>query len=281
MATKNDNVPSTIVGNVPESLLSLVAQNPVGDSSLETMKHHRVLNRISLIQGMTAKEMKQKFGEGSIVIPASDVCLAKLGEKFDFVPVMFFDEFVTWNDRADKSQPSKIFERSYDRASLIAVKAGDPNRRAEQYGEEQTGPNGKFYFKRKHTHHLNFLIMIYSGQFKGTMCALSFSRSEFKKGLSFISAIKMRKITNGAHSVQAPLWATVWSITPGDRKNDKGEWYGYDISPAEKPFIDNADVMPFKTIHEELMKEYKDRAISVGHEAAEMGEDSAADETEM
>ncbi len=277
MTSKPENLPSTIVGNVPESLRALVAQGVTGDSSLETMKHHRVLNRINLIQGMSSREMKTKFGEGSIVIPASEILLAKVGESFNFVPVMFFDEYISWNDRNDKSGP-KIHERSLDRASALAVKASDANRRSEDYGEVQS--NGKRYV-RKHTHHLNFLVVIYSGPFKGTLCVLSFSRSEFRKGMAFISAIKMRKIQAGGYTSQAPLWATNWTLTPGPRKNEKGEWWGYDISPASEPFIEEADIPSFQKMHTELLAEYKAQAIVVGHEAADTGEDNPADSQEM
>lgn len=264
----SDNVP-TRVGNVPESLLALVGQQGFKDTSLETMKHHRVLNRISLIQGMSAKEMKQKFGEGSLVIPASDVLIAKKGESIDFVPLLFFDQFISWGDRRDKSGP-KIKAKSFDRGSDIAIKAADPVKRREEYGPSQMGQDGKPYrFVMSHTHHLDFLVMIYSGAFKGTMCALSFSRSDWRNGMKFISQIKMRKI--GAY--QAPLWATVWSLSSGDRKNEKGEWHGLDVDSANEPWVAEADMAAFQKIHEELYKDYADRAIEVGHEAADTGSD--------
>jgi hypothetical protein len=247
------------VGDVPEALLNLALAGG-GDDSLETMRHHRVLNRLALVQGMSKREVKDQFGEGSFVIPAANIKVSGRNETFDIIPVMFFDEFITWSDRNDKSGP-KIRERSLDRSSVLAAKCGDPMRRQEAYGDVATK------FKMKHTHHLNFLVVLDSGELKGTLAVLSFSRSEFRTGMAFISAIKLRRL-NGS---QAPLWATRWTVTTGNRKNEKGEWYGIDVSPASSPWIDGEMIAPMKAMHEELKREYKEQALVVGHEAADLG----------
>lgn len=264
MSNQSSNLPS-IVGNVPEALLNLVTRGDFKDTSLETMKHHRVLNRMAIVQGQSQREVKAKFGEGAVIIPVAELKLGDKDVEFDAVPVMFFDEFITWNDRNDKTSP-KIRDKSLDRASVIAQKSADPNLRQEAYGEEASK------FKMRHTHHLTFLVVIYSGPYKGTLCAMSFSRGEFRKGMAFINAIKMRRI-NGT---QAPLWATNWRFSVGERKNEKGEWYGFDFENADSPWIAGEDMAQMQTLHSELLKDYKEQAIVVGHEAADLAGDEEA-----
>jgi len=280
MATKKSSDEHAVVrvGDVPASLLAMIEQGKLPDT-METMRHHRILNRVAILQPMSGMEFKKKYGEGSAIIPAADQLLIKTDESFDMVPVMFFDEFVCWADRRDKSGPM-IREKSLDRASILAAKCSDPNRRKEAYGEPL--PDGTRLTMRN-THHLNFLCVVYSGPLKGTQCVVSLNRAEFKKGMSLISAIRMRKIQAGNYQVQAPMWSTVWKVTVGHRTNDKGQWYGFDFSPADQPWVDNDDAEPFKSMYDELLKDYKEQLIVVGHEAAEgkVEGDDPANETEM
>lgn len=274
----SENLP-TRVGNIPASLIAMAESGAMGDS-LETMRHHRVLNRLNLVQPTSGRDFKTDFGEGSVIIPVSKTLVIKRGDSVDLTPVMFFDEYVTWRDRDDKTGGAKIIARSFDRAGEIARKAGDANLRKEPYGEPQ-GPKQE-RFQMSHTHHLNFPVVLMSGQFKGTLCVMSFSRSAFRTGMSFISAIKMRKIqVPGRPPIQAPLWSTKWTLKVGDRKNEKGEWYGWDLTAATEPYAADEELPPLRAMHEELLKEYREQALDVGHEAGETGHDDPAAETEM
>jgi hypothetical protein len=260
MAKKSD-VPAVRV-DVPEHLLQLVAGDTVPDT-LETMRHHRILNRIAVVQSNSPREKKDKYGEASIVLPAIDTVLCTQQEQIDVVPVMFFDEYVRWADRKDKSGPM-IQERSMSRTSKLAQACDDPNRWRVKYGE-------KGEFIARNCHHLNFLVVIYkcaNEALKGTLAVLSLSRSEYKKGLSWMANIQQRKIAGR----QAPLWSTVWTVKIGPRKNEHGEWYGIDISNAENPYIGSDDIEGMKLLHEQLLKDYKDQALEVGHEEAETTE---------
>lgn len=268
-----------VVGVVPAGLIQMLDQGELGDS-LETMKHHRVLNRLAVVQAQSKREVKSKFPPGTVFIPAIETKVIDHGGMFKVVPVMFFDEFLVWNDRDDKASPM-IQESSLDISSAIAIRAGDPNRRNEKYGQKD---NGKDQYERRYTHHLNFVVIIYDGELKGTTAVMSFSRGEFRHGMQWIAKIKARRISgkNSAGvtvSAPAPLWSTCWEIRVGDRGNAKGEWMGFDAEPAENPFVDNEDLMNFKAIHEQLQKEHQDRLLKVGHEAAEtatQGEDFAS-----
>lgn len=270
--TSEEQLPVS-VGDVPQELIAMMEAGEIGDS-LETLRHHRILNRLKVVQGMSKREVKAKYGEGSIIIPVTESLIAKVDGKVDFVPVMFFDEFISWNDRDDTASP-KIHDKSLDLAGKIAVLSASPTKRSEKYGDN--GKGGQFV--RKHTHHLNFLVVLYSGDLKGTLCVLSFSRGEFSKGLGFVGMVKSQRVKTATFTASAPLWSQVWTMSVGPRKNDKGEWWGVDIAPADNPRIANDDVRPFKTMHEELLKDYREQLLVVGHEAAEddeMGPDLAA-----
>ncbi len=248
-----------IGADLPEYLQELAE----GDTSLDQLKEHRVLNRLAVIQDQSPREVKALYGAASIAIPASEITVCKGGEdeSVSFVPVFFFDEFCLWSDRDDKGSPM-IQKRSLDKTSDIARKAQDFDRMREPYGEPDD--DGKLPYVRRYVHHLNFCGMIYGDSpLRGTPIVLSYQKGEFKKGSAFISALQMRR---------APLWSTVWDLTVGERKNDKGEWYGIDFSNAESPWVDEEDAAAMKSRHEELKEFYKERRLGVGHEVAEAAE---------
>lgn len=265
MATKKPqtDMPVARVGEVAPQFLTQYTGAQVPDT-LETMRHHRILNRVAIVQAMSPREKKEKYGEGSCCIPATETKLAGLDEPFEVVPVMFFDEFIQWAHRDDK-EGAMIRERSLDRASVLAAKCGDPKRWDEPY------ENGKF--KARNTHHLNFLAVVYSGELKGTLVVISFARGEYKKGTTWMGAIKQRRVGG----FQAPLWSTRWTFKTTPHTNGKDEWYGFDFEPADKPWIEAEDAEQLKAMHEQLLKDYKDQILEVGHAAAESASESQPD----
>lgn len=257
------------VGEVPSHLLQLMTANPQMSTGLETMKHIRILNRIAVIQSNSPKDKKDKFGESALCVPATDMLLAGKGQAFDFVPVMFFDEFIAWNDRKDVASPM-IAESTTDRNSQLAQRCQDPKSWAQPYG-----PDNKF--TRKNNHHLNFLAVVYSGQFKGELVVLSLARSNWKTGEALIGKIRQRKI-NGT---QVPMWATVWSARTVFTKKDDNEWYKVEINSAEVPWVAAEDLKQMQAIYEELLSSFKANDIAVGHEAAERTEEAVTMDDEM
>lgn len=187
------------------------------------------------------------------------------------VPVFFFDEFIIWNDRNDLAS-EKIVDRSLDPGSPIAVRAGDPKRRVEKYGND--GKGGQF--SRTWRHHLNFVVVFYDGALKGQHAILSFSKGIFRDGMTWISKIQARRIPvkNSAGvtvPICPPLWSQVWQLTVADRNNEKGEWYGFDMNPSPDHglVIEDDAVEPLQTLHRDLKDNWKQKLLVVAHEAAE------------
>ena len=273
MATKKTNdLPVAHVGDVPDHKLALVGQDQ--PDSLQTMRHHRVLNRLAVIQSNSPREKKEKFEEASIAIPAVDLKVCSKDESVLVVPVMFFDEFIQWGDRKDKTGPM-IREKTVNLTSKLAAACDDPQRWRVKYGDNQQ-------FEARNNHHLNFLVVIYSGPLKGTLAVASFARSEYKKGTAWMANIQQRRI-NGR---QAPLWSQVWEFKVGPRKNEHGEWYGIDFAnpSTASPWIEGQEIEAMRAMHEQLLVDYKAQILDVGHKEAEVasgsGEPTPAGETE-
>jgi hypothetical protein len=258
------------VGDIPEHMLAMLAEQKEHDS-LANMRHHRTLARVAIIQGSTKGELKEKYGEGSLVIVSAEKVLCKVNEFVDLVPVLFFDEYIAWNDRKDKISPM-IHEKSFEHGSIVASKAGVREKWSEKYGD-------KLEFERRYAHHLNFVCAVYGNhELKGVPVTLSYSRGSFKKGRALIDAIKLRRI-NG---MQVPLYGSVFRFMPARERNDKGEWWvaGFkNPDPPESPWIASADAPIAKTMHDELLKDYESRDLSVKHEEAEKatGDDPGVD----
>lgn len=254
MSSKQDSL--VHVGNVPEHLLALMQQVD-GSDSLQTMKHHRVVNIVAVIKANSPLEKKKEFGEGSMVIPATKTVIAKLGEPVDIIPVMFFDEFIKWGDRNDKTG-TMIREKSLNRTSKLAQLCQSPLTWEETYGTNVPP------FKARNTHHLNFMCMIASGPLTGQLVVLSFARGEFKQGLGWMGSIQQRRF--GGRLL--PLYASVWTAYTVHRANAKGEWYGIDIKPADQPFATAEQIEITRPMHEQLLADYKANTIEVDHEQA-------------
>lgn len=261
------------VGNIPEHLRALMTSgdNKYADVNANLQKH-RILSRLVLVESMS-KELKKQFKEGDIVIPNTMTCVIPKGESVNFVPVMFYDEYISWWDRKDVGQESAIKDRSFSDTSEIARKSMDHNLREEAYGDKD--------YKIKHSHHLNFLVKLTSGNHADTLCVLSFSRGRFKDGKQLIGAIQMRKVPTPEGPVGVPMFMTQWTLSAGDRTNKTNdEYFSYDIEPAAEPWVgDTALVDRFHELNAELTKEYRDNVLRVDHETG-MDRGDATDVTD-
>jgi len=251
----------------PEFLTNYVED----DHSLETLERIKVLNRLAVIQSNSKREKKEAYGEGSLAIPAAGSIVATKGEAFDFVPVFFFEEFCLWSDQ-DDTQSRMIIERSMDPTSELAQRSMDFDRMRENYtlsesGEQLVSDSAEAPFTRRYVHHLNFFGVVYGDHpLKGTPVVVSFNRSDYKTGERLVQMLKMRRLSNGK---RAPMWSAVLSLSVGDREDKKGhEWYGIDFANAENPWVEAQDADMLKAMSEEMLEDWKNDRIGVGHEEA-------------
>ena len=238
MAARNE--PNAALTKVAPSWLSEAAQ---GDTSVDSLAQYKTLPRLNVLQGMSDPGLKDKFGEGSVIVRPGDVLVIDKHGSFDFVPLINFTEYIAWNDRQDKSQPA-IQARTFDPAGDIAARCRDSARRTEMYGPPD--PKGVLPFTRRFVEHLCFGGVIYGNHpLVSVEVSFNFSRAEFARGTAFVNAILMRRV-NGS---PAPLWAQVWRFNVGIRNNQKGRWYGLDYNCPENPWIEEALVGKFRETH--------------------------------
>lgn len=270
-----------VPGIDPEALLALAKE----DTSFDGMEPYRVLPRLKLIQDMTDRSVKERFGEGTLIIRPGDVVVAgykgKNGpEFFEFVPLAFFAEFLKIADLNDK-ESGTVVERTFDRNSLLAERARDPGRRVELYPGHETRDHDK-QWKYRYVESLRFPGLIYGNhELRGTPIVLSFERGEFNQGVNFCSAVKMRKQTieteDGDIRVTIPLYLQVWKFNVGYREFDKKRWFGLDFAPGEVPTVDASDFEEMKSQHEELRALHAANRIQVDGDDRETLDDAPTD----
>lgn len=223
------------------------------ETGLEGMSEYRVLARVKTIQSMTARDLKQTFGEGALVAVPGPTLLAGEDEALQVVPVFAFTEFCLWSDLKDSSSPV-IQQRSFDKAGDLAAASRDPERRFESYGEPDS-KTGEPKFVRRYVEHLCFACIIYDEEhpMHGQPVVLSFQRGEFSTGKNFISAMMMRR----AGGRPIPMWGQVWQISTIYReKGDDKKWYGLQFAPGEPSEITADQVEFFRDQYQSLKEDY-------------------------
>lgn len=246
------------IPQVPEHLLALAQDGSLADVN-DALKEHRIVNRLAIVQAASSG-LKKQFEEGSVVIPNADTLVFDKEGSVDFIPVFFFQEFIKWRDRKDKSDEPAIVEKTSDPQSELAEMCRDADRRMEPYPNDE-----KLRFRN--THHLNFVVMLTSGPCAGEICALSFHRSMFYDGKKFIGAIQMRKMPTDQGLVSAPMFFTQWKLAVEERSNDEGEWFVFKVAQAEQPWAPKEHLMALKEAHDSMKKEFNERTLGVDHEA--------------
>lgn len=274
MAKKDRTDESTdiqrVAGIDPETLLKL----SVEDTSFDDMKEYRVIPRLKVIQEMTEKILKKRFGEGALIIRPGDALVAKNEDNtvvegplsFDFVPLYFFVEFLKVSDLRDTESPT-VVERSFDRGGELAKKAKNPSMRIEIYpGQESKDDDKKFRYR--YVEALRFPGIIYGDhEMSDTAVVLSFERGEHNTGQNFCTAVKMRKqvvkTSEGDKRVGIPLYLQVWKIAVGFREFGTRHWYGLDPTPADNPCVAPEHIEMCMKEHQDLRELFDANRIRV------------------
>jgi len=277
MAKRNETSKDVVKVNPMMNMMAKIAKE---DKSLDSMNEYRVLPRFKLLQGMTAEDLKDKFGEGSAIVRPGDTLVTSKEGSFDFVPLMFFGEFTKMADRRDKENPM-IMARSFDPSSDLAKKARSKELRWELYPGER--PDADKPKKFRYVEHLRFPGLIYGGHdLRGVAAVLSFEKGEYYQGQNLIQAIKLRREkfideeTGEAKPFQVPLYCQVWTLSPGQRTRDDKKWWGFNFKAAENPNVDETDIDSFRLQHQELVDLHAKQRIVVDGDDSEEEQDSAA-----
>jgi hypothetical protein len=248
------------------------------DDSLVKLSEYVIIPFVKVIQGMSDQELKDEFGEGSVILRPGDTKIIDRKETFLFVPIFFYTLFRKWGDRKDSQM---VHETSFDPTSEVAKIARDSERWDEVYEEDIEKPE-KEQRHYRYVEHLCFIGEIYGEHdLAGNKCLISFQKGDFRVGRSFASGIKMRKqkveVDGEAEQiVPVPLWAQVWEFKVSLRDRNENKWWGFDpINPKEvSPIISPDEFQKFHQIYEELCKAHAANMIRID------GEERGFDEEE-
>lgn len=239
------------VGDAPAWLLDHAGQ----DTSFKEAEEYRILPRLRIVQNTHPKVIRDTLGEGTAALFPSNSVVAAEGSPFQIVPVMFYKEFILWNDRKDKSSPA-IAERTFDKDSALAARARDFKRMYEPYGDPSVG------FKQRFCEQLVFPSIIYGDHpLSGTVASLLFTRGEFKVGRDLLNSMMMRKVSGQI----VPIWAQVWELLSAGREKEGNSWYGFDYrNPTSgEAYIPQNLVEGMREEHARLTDLFNKRRLSV------------------
>ncbi len=248
------------------------------DDSLDTLKEHRVVPRLKIIQATTDDELKKNFGEGSAVLRPGDALICKFEkdpESFDFVPLFFFVEWAKWRDL--RGSGPMVLDRSHDPTSEVAVKAKSTETREELYEGHDKLPEAERLTYR-YVEHLRFIGIVHGDHpLAGTPVTLSFERGEYGQGKNFISAVTMRREIIDSTSCPIPLWAQIWRLKVIHHKPDQSrKWFGFAFEPADPAIISKDEAEELQALHVELKTLHEQQRLTVQDEPTEQVVDEAA-----
>lgn len=248
------------------------------DKSLDSMAEFMIVPRLKIVQGSAATELKERFGEGSVIIRPGDAMVVDPDEGgFLFVPHFFFVEYCKWSDYKDKDS-NAILDRTFDPTHDVAKRSMDPDKRDEVYEGDDKKPakSQRFY---SYVQHFCWPGVIYGNHpLAGTPVVLSMERGEFGNGRNFITAIQMRRHEVDGERVKVPLWAQVWSLKVSERPATvANSWLGFDFEA--QGVITDGEAEQFRDDHLELARLHEENRLRVDHgDEREAAPDDASDD---
>lgn len=244
MNAENPNLPAFMQGD---------------DQGTENLGQFIIPPRLKVVQKQSGDAFLESFNQGDTILVPQMMTVApvllndsgrptKEGETFNFTPLFFFPEWVTWNPLETRGSLAAIRERTTDPNDELVAKCRNNKLWFEQCPEQPE-------LQVRNVEHLNFLVVLLDGELAGTPCILTFARAEHKSGSSFAALIKMRK---------APIYGCVFQAKVGFRDNGKGQWYGLDIGNPEgdSGWVEDQEMYErFKQLHLEFKEAHESQRI--------------------
>lgn len=258
-SSTSTEIVTQIAGSVP-AVPDFMQSKSTG---LEEMKQFIRPPRLKVVQKSSDDRYLDVFNPGDVIIVPQMMLLSPMGDDkegapFHIVPIFTFAEWCTWTPLALRGQVPGVIYRTQDVNDPIVVKAQNPKTRFETINYDGQD------IECRHVEHINFLfVLVGEHELAGTPMAMSFSRGEHGSGASALSLLSLR---------QAPIYGCNIECTCRYRKNDKGTWYGLDLSnPSEdsgvEPFVqDKANFESLEKAHTEMKKAHANAIIDIEHD---------------
>jgi len=233
---------------------------------LEALAEFVIPPRIKMVSLQSTK-LLETFRAGDVVLtPTNSIIvepdrddrgsLLEDGERsFNFTPIFFYPEWITWNDIKLKGQEDATLYRTTDPTDPIVSKARDKNLREEDHPTVDK-------MKIRHVEHLNYIIILQDHPLAGQPALISFSRGEWFAGSNLASLLKMRK---------ASIFGCVFTATVEFRKGKLGDWYGLDIAnPSNRvPWVEKEQYTAFEALHNEFKEHHKNSRLKASFDDEE------------
>jgi hypothetical protein len=237
---------------------------------VENLREFIIPPRMKVVQPLSGEPFSTLFNKGDVVLVptmsrVAEVMLdankkpTKSGGPFCFVPVFFFAEWCAWNPITLKGTLPAIRERSLDPKSDVARKSRNADTREERCPESKDPKDVVRYQE-----HLNFVVVLLgTGETSGIPLVMSFSRGEHRTGANLASLIAMRS---------APIFGCIFEAHAQERSNQKGTWYGLDVtnpsiaSGMSGVVTDEKQYAALKRLHLEMKDAHAKNLIIVDHD---------------
>lgn len=216
----------------------LFMQQDNADFGTDLMQQYIQPPRLAIVQPPTPREVKMAVGGDStmyctpdniVVTPANPECMKPdwSAERpfVRFTPLFFFPQYIAWNPRGVEGL-SAVRGMTTDRESAIARRACSRNMNdwVEPCPEAPDPKNPGQFLQIRYQEHLNFIVLLYDcPALEGVPVLMSFSRTGHADG---------RKLVQDIKKLRAPCYGLMFNLSVGPRKNNRGEWFGFDINTA-------------------------------------------------
>lgn len=251
---------------------------------LATLRQYIVPPRLKIVQGASAAELKQQFGEGSVLLmPGKDHLKAVVhnaggqptewGEDIIITPLLFFPEWIAWNPLSTKGVLPSIAERTLEYQSLLARKCQNQATWYEECAAAPIDPKTKQKPQIRNTEHLNFIVFIHDEpSLETTPIILSCSRTSHQCGTTLAGL---------AQSRNASLFAGRYRLRAHQTTNTQGTFWKWEVDnlPEGNTWVTAEQYDAFKQIHSNLTAAHEARLIKPEYDDPEMTVDAGAAES--
>lgn len=260
------------------SLPAHLQEDTSKDTGLALVQGYIRPPRLKIVQPQSAPEYRDNWFEGTVLTVPSRQVVAAVGhangrpllnsDVFYFVPIFMWPEFVTFNPIELKGQVPTIRDRSTDPRGRLATMCRNAATRSTPYIENGSPKvlDGKTLLIRN-VECLNVAVMLlYSvdATLWGEPRIMSFRTGEFGVGCKFIEQMKLRG---------KKMYGCIFQAMTGRRENEKGNWFGYDISNPSlaetnvSPWVQAAEEFQhYQSLHESLAESHKLNAIDISYD---------------
>jgi len=243
MATKKDEVMA------PQAAPAYLAN--AGKEGLEDqLPVSQPTPRIKVVQAQSAKELREEFAVGTMLLQPDNVVIAPPRAKVVATPLL---RWLSWQHQRDRKDQSGfwILEETLEPASRIAIKAKTFETRTEPYGD---GSEMTYKFVEC----INFLVLIEDGECAGSPAVLTFSKGGHKYGANLERYLQRRNIPIYGNRLE------LWTDEVVNKNDDA--WEQVLFGAPKSPFVPEGDVERLKALHLEFKQMYEAGAISVAAE---------------